>query len=99
MQVYLTMPGQVLASAPLRVLLSEQAQYNSDGFGTSTTAAASVSKSKKGRGRKQQLFYKSIDLLVLRRYTERTEYIDYVVGEHAVSVTPYCLSTYPYIPW
>ena len=74
MQVYLAVPGQVLASAPLTALLAEQSQQGGDGAASSTTAAAfanrSSASSRKGRKGKQQLFYKGIDMMVLRRYVK-----------------------------
>jgi hypothetical protein len=66
MSVYLAVPGEVLASAALSALRRELLDTNTRSTGSEGTAAALRSR-KSSRRRRQEKFYKDIDLMVLRR--------------------------------
>jgi hypothetical protein len=66
MQVYLAIPGEVLAVAPVKLLLEELQEAGTRSTGSESAAAATPSFKSNNRGHLQR-WYKGADLMVLRR--------------------------------
>ncbi len=70
MCVYLAVPGEVLATALLSDVMQEMQETtatHSNSTESEGTAAAASSFKARRKNKKQQRFYKNIDLMILRR--------------------------------